>query len=187
MTPSSEANAHRVRFSATTTVLVLICLMYAITYIDRVNFSTAASVFKDDLHLSNTQVGLIFSAFAYPYLLFQIIGGWVSDRFGARLALTVSAVIWSSETVFMGLTHTLPGMLFGRVILGLGVSALPTATRAMAAWSPASNRGFAQGITHSAARFGNALTPPLVAWLIVLVTWRGSFIALGLISFGWAI
>lgn len=172
---------------ATKMVLFLLCLMYFINYIVRVDVSTAAAVFKDDLHLSNTQVGLIFSAFAYPYLLFQIIGGWVSDRFGARLALTVFAVIWSSATVFMGLTHTLPGMLFGRVILGLGVSALPTATRAMAAWTPAGNRGFAQGITHSAARLGNALTPPLVAWLIVLVTWRGSFIALGLISFGWAI
>ena len=172
---------------ATKMVLILLCLMYFINYIVRVNVSTAAAVFKDDLHLSNTQVGLIFSAFAYPYLLFQIIGGWVSDRFGARLALTVFAVIWSSATVYMGLTHSLPGMLFGRVILGLGVSALPTATRAMAAWTPAGNRGFAQGITHSSARLGNALTPPLVAWLIVLVSWRGSFVVLGLISFGWAI
>ena len=175
------------RIPATKMVLFLLCVMYFINYIVRVNVSTAAAVFKDDLHLTNTQVGLIFSAFAYPYLLFQIIGGWVSDRFGARRALTVFAVIWSSATVFMGLTHSLPGMLFGRVILGIGVSALPTATRAMAAWSPAGNRGFAQGITHSAARLGNALTPPLVAWLIVLVTWRGSFIVLGLISFVWAI
>src|SRR5579862_7005145 len=103
MTPSSEANAHRVRFSATTTVLVLICLMYAITYIDRVNFSTAASVFKQDLHLSNTQVGLVFSAFAYPYLIFQIIGGWLSDRFGARLALTFCGVLWAGATILTGL------------------------------------------------------------------------------------
>jgi len=61
------------------------------------------------------------------------------------------------------------------------------ATRAMSDWTPASKRGFAQGITHSAARLGNALTPPLVAWLIALVTWRGSFIIMGIVSFVWTI
>jgi MFS transporter, ACS family, glucarate transporter len=88
-------NASSSRVSATANVLFLICLMYAITYIDRVNVSTAASAFGSDLKLNNTQVGLVFSAFAYPYLIFQIIGGWVSDRFGARLTLTVSGVIWA--------------------------------------------------------------------------------------------
>ncbi len=83
-------------FSATKTVLGLICMMYAITYIDRVNVSTAASVFQKELHFNSVQVGLVFSAFAYPYLLLQVIGGWVSDRFGARLTLTVSAIIWAA-------------------------------------------------------------------------------------------
>ena len=81
-------------FPTTTIVLVLICIMYGFTYMDRTNVSTASSIFKTELHLSNTQVGLVFSAFAYPYLMFQIIGGWVGDRFGARKALTVSAIIW---------------------------------------------------------------------------------------------
>src|SRR5207245_11295042 len=85
------STTHAGRISATTKVLILICFMYGITYIDRVNVSTAASVFKQDLHLNNAQVGLVFSAFAYPYLFFQIIGGWVRDRLGARLTLTGSA------------------------------------------------------------------------------------------------
>ena len=160
--------------------------MYFINYVVRVNVSTAALTFQSELHLSNTQLGLVFSMFAYPYLLFQFIGGWISDRWGARRALTVFAVIWSAATVLMGLTSTLTGMLVSRVMLGIGVSALPTATRAMSDWMPASKRGFAQGITHSSARLGNAFTPPLVAWLIVLVTWRGSFIVIGTLSFLWA-
>ena len=183
----SDSAAGPSRFPATSVVLFLLCLMYAINYIVRVDVSTAASVFQPDLHLSNTQVGLIFSAFAYSYLIFQIIGGWVSDRLGARLTLTIFAVIWSAATVCMGLAHGLTGMLVGRVVLGLGVSSLPTATRALAVWMPAGKRAFAQGITHSSARLGNALTPPLVAWLITLVSWRGAFVVLGIISFGWAI
>src|SRR5882672_9994218 len=176
------------RVSATTKVLILICFMYGITYIDRVNVSTAASVFKQDLHLNNAQVGLVFSAFAYPYLFFQIIGGWVSDRFGARLTLTVSAIIWATATLLTGFVGSLAAMLVARVMLGFGEGAtFPTATRAMSDWTVEGKRGFAQGITHSSARLGNALTPPLVAWLITLVTWRGSFILLGIISLAWAV
>jgi sugar phosphate permease len=175
-------------FSATTNVLILICLMYGITYIDRVNVSTASAAFKQELHLSNTQVGLVFSAFAYPYLLFQVIGGWVSDRFGARRALTVSAVIWAVATLCTGLVTSLATMLFARVMLGFGEGAtFPTATRAMSDWTPPGKRAFAQGITHSCARLGNALTPPLVVWLMALVTWRGSFVVLGIVSMAWAI
>ena len=103
------------RLSSTNTVLILLCVMYAITYIDRVNVSTAASVFKKDLHLTNAQVGLVFSAFAYPYLILQIIGGWISDRFGARLTLTVSAIIWATATLFTGLVGSLATMLVARV------------------------------------------------------------------------
>jgi len=171
---------------ATNVVLLLLCAMYFINYVVRVNVSTAAGEFQRELHLTNVQLGLIFSMFGYPYLAFQFAGGWVSDRWGARKALTFFAVIWSTATVLMGLTSTLTGMLVSRVMLGIGVSALPTATRAMSDWMPAEKRGFAQGITHSAARLGNAFTPPLVAWLIALVAWRGSFILIGSVSFLWA-
>src|SRR6202049_4862786 len=149
----SGANLRPQIFSATTNVLILLCIMYALTYIDRNNVSTAAFVLKQDLHLSNTQVGLVFSAFAYPYLVFQIIGGWLGDRFGARLALTVSAIFWAGATLLTGLVGSLGAMLFARVMLGFGEGAtFPTATRAMSDWTPESSRGFAQGITHSSAR-----------------------------------
>jgi MFS family permease len=173
---------------ATTIVLVLLCLMYGITYIDRVNVSTASLVFKQDLHLTNTQVGLVFSAFAYPYVFFTTIGGWLSDRFGARRALTVSALIWGSATLVTGMTTTFAAMLAARAVLGLGEGAtFPIATRAMCEWLPERRRAFAQGVTHSSSRLGTAVTPPLVAWLIALITWRGSFVVLGIVSLAWAL
>lgn len=162
--------------------------MYGITYIDRVNVSTAAGAFQDELHLSHTQVGFVFSVFAYPYLLFQIFGGWVGDRFGARVALTVAGVIWSAGTVMTGLAGSLESMIAARLVLGLGEGAtFPVATRAMSDWTTPERRGFAQGITHSSARFGNAITPPMVAALVVAVTWRGSFVILGAVSLVWTI
>jgi MFS family permease len=161
--------------------------MYGITYIDRVNVSTASLVFKQDLHLTNAQVGLVFSAFAYPYVFFTTIGGWLSDRFGARWALTASALIWGSATLVTGMTTTFAAMLAARAVLGVGEGAtFPIATRAMCEWLPERRRAFAQGVTHSSSRLGAAVTPPLVAWLIALITWRGSFVVLGIVSLAWA-
>src|ERR1051325_11560170 len=102
MAESVRANTSRSGVSASTKVLSLLCLMYFINYVVRVNVNTAALVFKDELNLSNKQIGLIFSMFAFPYLVFQFIGGWVSDKWGARKALTAFAVIWSAATMWMG-------------------------------------------------------------------------------------
>ena len=90
------------RFSVSKTVLLIICLMYLILYVDRVNISTAAPLIKADLGLSNTQLGLAFSAFAYPYALFQLIGGYFGDKFGARLTLCVSGLIVCAATAATG-------------------------------------------------------------------------------------
>jgi len=174
--------------SARGNVLLLLCAMYFITYVDRVNVSSAAAAFKTELGLSNTQLGLVFSAFAYPYLLFQVIGGWFGDKFGARWTLTICGVVWASATIATGLAGGLASLLAARVLLGLGEGAtFPVATRAMATWLPEDRLGFAQGITHASARIGNAITPPLVVGLMLLVTWRGSFILIGIISLGWAL
>src|SRR5450631_3734101 len=176
----------RLRFKATHVVLAMLCVMYFITYIDRVNISTAASEIQKELHLSNTQLGLVFSAFAYPYLLFQVIGGWVGDRFGPRKTLFWCGMIWAASTIMTGFVNSLLTLFIARVALGFGEGAtFPTATRAMQYWTPAGKRGFAQGITHAFARLGNAITPPLIAALMFWLTWRGSFVALGLVSLLW--
>ena len=176
------------RPTASGNVLLLLCVMYFITYVDRVNVSTAAIAFKEELGLSNTQIGVAFSAFGYPYLVFQVLGGWFGDRFGARWVLTGCGVVWAVATIATGLVGGLATLLMARVLLGLGEGAtFPTATRAMAGWMPGGKSGFAQGITHASARLGNAVTPPLIVALVALVTWRGSFVVIGVISLAWAL
>ncbi|MHB2205406.1 MFS transporter [Methylobacterium sp. CM6257] len=174
------------RFKATDRVLLIICLMYLITYIDRVNIGTAAPVMQKELGLSNVELGLAFSAFAYPYAFFQIAGGWLGDRLGPRMTLLICGAIWSAATVLVGFVEGAISLIAVRFLLGIGEgSAFPTATRALSNWMAADRRGFAQGITHACARLGNALTPPLIAFLVVALSWRDSFIIVGLISFAW--
>jgi len=174
--------------TASDAVLGLLCLMYLITYIDRVNVATAAGEIRKELSLSATQWGIIASAFGYPYILFQIFGGWVGDRFGPRWTLFACGLVWATATILTGLAGSFMLLFLVRVMLGFGEGAtFPVATRAMQAWTPPDRRGFAQGITHAFARFGNAITPPIVAWLVVTVSWRGSFVALGGISLIWVV
>nr|WP_200917567.1 MULTISPECIES: MFS transporter [unclassified Methylobacterium] len=169
-------------------VLFLLCLMYFVTYLDRVNIATAGGEIMKDLGLSNTQFGLILSAFAYPYAIFQVIGGSVGDKFGARRTLLVCGLIWASATILTGLVGGLISLFLARVLLGFGEGAtFPTATRAMQNWTAPGKRGFAQGITHAFARLGNAVAPPIVAVLIYHVGWRLGFVVLGVASFAWVV
>jgi sugar phosphate permease len=174
-------------FAAPNMVLLLVCLMYALTYIDRVNVNTAGPVLQKDLRLDPSQLGWIFSAFGWAYVCLQVSGGWLSDRLGARRTLTVCGIIWSVSTMMMGAVGGLAALIACRLVLGLGEGAtFPTATRALSDWAPSGSRGFVQGITHAFARFGNAVTPPLVAWLIRMTSWRQSFVILGAVSLVWA-
>jgi MFS transporter, ACS family, glucarate transporter len=172
--------------SPTSIVLIMLCVMYLITYLDRVNVSTAAAGFGKEFHLSHTEVGLVFSAFAYPYLLFQVIGGWVSDRFGAKRTLLFCGTLWAAATFLTGFAGGLASLLAARVLLGFGEGAtFPAATAAMSRWVAKERRGFAQGITHAAARVGNALAPAAIVIVMAKYGWREAFYISGAISLVW--
>jgi sugar phosphate permease len=167
-------------------ILGLISLMYFITYIDRVNISVAAPVIEKSLHFSKIQLGLIFSAFAYPYGFLQIFGGWFGDALGPRLGLALIGIVWSGATFITGLCRTLGAFLGARALLGLGeAGAFPTATRAFATWMPPEERGLAQGIPHSFARLGGAVAPPVVVGITLAMGWQASFYVLGAVSLVW--
>ncbi len=162
--------------------------MYLILFVDRVNIATAAPLIKIDLHLSNTQLGLVFSAFAVPYALFQLFGGMIGDKFGARLTLTVCCTIVGVATILTGAAGGFLSLIVMRLALGFGEgAAFSTATRAMSTWTPVRRWGFAQGIVHSFAHIGNALTPPLMVALFAVITWRGSFVIVGSASLVWLV
>lgn len=169
-------------------VLLLLCLMYFITYLDRVSISTAAPFMKADLHLSNTELGLALSAFAIPYAFFQIVGGLIGDRFGPRKVLGIVGLLWALATAATGLATGLGSLVAARLGLGFGEGAsFPTATSAMSKWMPEDRRGLAQGVTHSASRIGNAVAPLVIAGIIASLGWRASFLITGGFSLLWVI
>ena len=162
--------------------------MYFIAYVDRVNISVAAPIMRKELGLTPTELGLIFSAFAYPYAAMQIVGGWLADRFGPRLVLAGLSLLWAMATILTGISWSVASLVGFRVLVGVGEGgAFPAATRAFTFWLPVRERGFAQGITHSFARLGGAVTPPIVLAIVARYGWRESFIVLGVASLAWTV
>lgn len=169
-------------------ILGVMCLMYFIAYIDRVNIAVAGPLIRHEMGLSNTELGLIFSAFAYPYAVMQILGGWMSDKFGPKKVLLVLSLIWGVSTLATGFAGSVMALVVLRFTLGIGEGgAFPSATRAFTHWMPTAERGFAQGITHSFARLGGAITPPVVVAIVIWKGWREAFIVLGALSLCWTV
>jgi MFS family permease len=162
--------------------------MYFLYYVDRVSIATAAPLIRTDLGIDNTQLGLAFSAFSIPYAFFQLVGGWVGDKLGPRATLAICCAVVGISTILTGTATGIASLFVFRLALGFGEGAgFPTATRAMTSWTPQSNWGFAQGLVHSFGRIGNALTPPIMAGLLVFMSWRGSFIVMGAVSLLWLV
>jgi ACS family D-galactonate transporter-like MFS transporter len=167
-------------------ILFVLCLMYFIAYVDRVNISVAAPVMRRELDLTPTEMGLVFSAFAYPYAAMQVTGGWLADRYGPRIVLGVLSLLWAIATMLTGLSWSVASLVGFRLLVGVGEGgAFPAATRAFTFWLPVRERGFAQGITHSFSRLGGAVTPAIVLAIVAGYGWREAFFVLGGVSLAW--
>lgn len=169
-------------------ILGLICLMYLITYLDRVNISTAAPMISKEFGFSKITMGVIFSAFVWAYALFQVPGGWLNDRFGARPVLGTIVAYWSVMTAATAAATGAASFIALRFLFGIGeAGAFPGATRSMQLWYPREERGLVQGLTHSASRLGAAIAPPLVVFIMKYWGWRSAFYVCGAVGLVWSI
>ncbi len=169
-------------------ILGLICLLYLITYFDRVNIANAAPSISKEFSFDKITMGVIFSAFGWAYAMFQVPGGWLSERFGARATLTAVVGYWSVMTAATAAATGWLSFWVIRFLFGAGeAGAFPGATTAMQLWFPRRERGFVQGITHSASRAGAAIAPPIVVLIISTLGWRSVFYICGAVGFVWSL
>ena len=171
------------------TILALLLAISIVTYIDRVNISVTARQMMPALGLTDLQMGQVFSAFVLGYALFQIPGGWLGDRWGARRVLTFAVIWWSVFTALTAVAATLPtASLLGvlgslalvRFLIGVGeAAALPNFNRVVANWAGPGERGLAIGIAIGGIGIGSALAPPVTAWIMVNFGWQTAFYAAG--------
>jgi sugar phosphate permease len=169
-------------------MLWLTVAVYMITYMDRVVIATAAPSIQKEFSFSLITMGWIFSAFQIGYAVFQIPGGWLGDRFGARRALGGVVVWWSIFTAATATMWSAGSMIACRLLFGLGeAGSFPIATRSLSRWMLPAERGWALGVTHAGARLGGAITPVFVAFLITALGWRVPFFIFAFIGLAWAV
>ena len=177
-----QAKRTRVRFL----ILLLIFLLTTINYADRSTFSIAGDAASKDLGLDPVEMGYILSAFAWAYVLGQIPGGALLDRFGTKLIYAIAIAAWSFFTLVQGFSGFLTGgaifvgLFAMRFAVGLAESpSFPGNARLVAAWFPGSERGFASAVFNSAQYFSLVVFAPLMGWLVHTYDWHSVFFVMG--------
>ncbi len=184
MTAAPAARPTRVRH----VVLWLTVALYLITYMDRVVISAAIPSIQKEFGFSTITIGWILAAFQISYTIFQIPSGWIGDRIGPRKALTMIVVWWSTFTAMTAMTFSATSMIVCRFLFGAGeAGAFPIATRSLSHWMLPTERGWAQGLTHAGSRLGGAVTPVIVAAMILAWGWRAPFLIFAVLGLLWGV
>jgi len=164
-------------------------ILSAVSYLDRVNISIAGGSIAEAYHLSDVQLGKVFSAMLVGYALFQTVGGTLADRYGPRRVLAAGVAWWG---IFTALTAMVPASIAGalfifvvvRFLLGIGEAVIyPSANQFIARWIPTNERGIANGWIFAGVGAGAGLTPLIITYIMVHYGWRSSFWVCSLIGF----
>jgi ACS family glucarate transporter-like MFS transporter len=167
-------------------IVVILFVVTSVNYADRATISLAGPVVSKQLGLDAKDMGFIFSAFGWAYVLAQLPGGWLLDRFGSKIVYALSIFTWSVFTAAQGLVGFLTGglavfALFSlRFLLGVAESpSFPGNSRVVAAWFPNHERATAAAIFNSAQYFATVIFAPLMGWIIYAFGWPWVFAVMG--------
>jgi MFS transporter, ACS family, glucarate transporter len=162
-------------------LVIWLFVLGAVSYLDRVNISIAGTAIAAEYHLTQVQLGSIFSAFLLGYAFFQTPGGWLADKLGSRYVLTIGVLWWG---IFTALTASVSPAIVGavsvlvliRFLLGAGEAIIyPASNQFIAQWIPSQERGFANGLIFAGVGAGTAVAPILVTYLMLHYGWRWPF------------
>ena len=169
-------------------VILFLFLAGVINYLDRSALSIAAPFIQDDLTLSATQMGLIFSSFSIGYAIFNFLGGVASDRYGAKMTLFIAMVVWSLFSGAVALAFGFVSLLIIRILFGMGEGPLSaTINKMVNNWFPPTQRASVVGVTNSGTPLGGAISGPIVGMIAVAFSWKVSFVLIMIIGLIWAV
>ncbi|XBM33319.1 MFS transporter [Bacillus licheniformis] len=167
-------------------VIVMLFLAGVINYLDRSALSVAAPFIQEDLNIRPAQMGMLFSSFFIGYAVFNFIGGWASDKYGAKHTLSAAMVVWSVFSGAIALTYNFVSLFIIRVIFGMGEGPLSAATsKSVNNWFPQKERARALGMTMCGTPLGGAVSGPIVGLIAIHWGWKASFVLIMIIGLVW--
>jgi MFS family permease len=188
--------------------MAFLCALSFLTYYDRQCIVRAQESIQTSLAIDDEQMGLVFGAFWLAYALFEIPGGWMGDRLGARITITRIVLAWSLFTALTGAATGFYSLLMYRLLFGIGeAGAYPNMARIQSRWLPVVERARAGGVLWMTARWGAAFAPlifgaltrgiisvqaslaasPTLAWFSSMPAWRIAFFASGALGVIWCL
>ncbi|OCG25989.1 glucarate transporter [Gilliamella sp. wkB108] len=166
--------------------VVFLFIVTAINYGDRATLGIAGKAMSGELGFDAAAMGWVMSSFGIAYVIGQLPGGWLLDRFGSKRVYFCSIFFWSIFTLLQGTVHFFIGawaiiMLFTfRFLMGLAEApSFPGNSRITAAWFPAKERATAVAIFNSAQYFATVIFAPIMGWLTHEYGWQSVFFFMG--------
>ena len=170
-------------------IIFFLFLVTTVNNADRATLSIAGTGLARTLHFDDVAMGYVFSAFSWAYVLAQLPGGWLLDRYGSRRIYGWSIVLWSLFTLLQGGVGLLPTTvalvaLFAlRFLLGLAEApSFPANGRIVTAWFPTAERGMATAIFNAAQYSATVLFAPIMGWITHELGWPHVFTFMGLVG-----
>ncbi len=173
-------------------IILFLFLLTSVNYADRATLSLVGTDLAKELKLDAVAMGYVFSAFAWAYVVCQIPGGWLLDRFGSKRIYFWSIVLWSGFTLMQGFVDGLGAaaitvLFILRFLLGAAESpSFPANARIVAAWFPTAERGMASAIFNSAQYFATVMFSPVMGWIAHTYGWPPVFWFMGAVGLGFA-
>lgn len=169
-----------------TMIVVMLFFITSINYGDRSTIAIAGKPLSEQLGFDAAGMGWVFSAFSWAYVIGQIPGGWLLDRFGSKKVYFWGIFAWSVFTFLQGFVGIFSGiwalvLLFSfRFLVGLAEApSFPGNSRIAMAWFPAKERATAISIFNSAQYFATVIFAPIMGWLTVELGWQSVFFFMG--------
>jgi MFS family permease len=164
-------------------IIATLFFAWLVDYADRVVLTVALPFIGRDYSLNHSQRGLIITAFAIGYAVFQLPGGFISDRFGARRTMVAAMSSWTAFTALTAIAPTFVSLLAVRFLFGISEGVFPSAAfKTLSQNTDPKNRMTANSLVVCSSNFGHALSPLLAAPLIALAGWKFTFVILAAIG-----
>lgn len=164
--------------------IALLVIGGIVNYLDRSTLSVGNTTIAKDLHFNTIEMGLLLSAFSWPYAIANLPAGYLVDRFGAKKMYALAATLWSIVAILTSFARTFPLFYAARVALGVSESPFFTSgLKVSERWFRKDERSLPLSVINTGSQIANAIAPPLLTFLLLTMSWRGMFVIVGAFGF----
>ncbi len=164
--------------------VALLVIGGVVNYLDRATLSIANTTIAEEFGFSTVTMGLLLSAFSWPYAIANLPAGYLVDRFGPKRMFAWAAALWSTFGALMATANSFGVMYALRVLLGISESPFFTAgLKVNQRWFNEKDRAMPIAVVNTGSQIANAIAPPILVALLLVVGWRPMFVIMGLIGF----